>query len=313
MRNIRAAGLMWGCRNAAHVASSSSPGYRPGKRWQTLKKFLKTNKTSAHDGYKRTNGLHMGHIPFFFRQRALVNITGKSLRPGGIRLTRSAVDYCDFKSKDPVLDAGCGYGITTRYLLEEYGIMSIGADISPDMLEDAKGKAMKTRCTESRFVRSELPVLPFKSRSFKGIFCECVFSLIQKKSACLEEFFRILKKNGKLVLTDLYIPERFKTHRTGEKSKKGKNSWPPPSCLDGASTILELIDLLEGAGFRIDIMEDHTPFLKKLTGLMLFQHGSPDNFRNTPTGFQCDTSPSSTCTNGALKPGYCMIIAGKYD
>lgn len=247
----------------------------------------------------------MGQIPFMFRQKALMDVTGQTLRPGGLMLTRRAVEICDFGQHDLVLDAGCGYGMTTRYLREEYHIPAVGLDAAFDMADRAYKKNSGPRFVIPGFIQSILPGIPFRSRAFAGIFCECVLSLIPDKKKCLNEFFRILKKNGKLVLTDLYIPKRF------EKSISQRET--PVSCLDGAITLQDMIKIIEAAGFQIDIMEDHTQLLKQLAGQMVFEHGSLNHFWEKLSGTVCDSTVSQACRAGFLKPGYCMMIAGKYE
>ncbi len=213
-------------------------------------------------------------------------------------LTQRAVDVCGFGPKDKILDVGCGNGTSLQYLWEAHRINGLGTDFAP---QPTPGQTL-------RFIRSKLPALPFKSRVFTGIFCECVLSLIMDKETCLAEFFRLLKTNGKLVITDLYIPQLFEQDISHPKDK-----IRPHSCIDGALTLLDLIGLVESAGFKVDIIEDHTKLLKQLAGQMVFEHGSLNNFWDKVTGSICDNSLSQACRTGTLRPGYCMLIAGKYE
>ncbi len=282
---------------------------------------MKTNKFD--NSLDLAQEFEMGQVPYLFKQKVLTRLTGETLRPGGLMLTKRAVEVCDFDRDDPVLDAGCGYGMTARYLRERHGIMSVGTDAALDMMNrnnetknhtsdrrapEKASESILPRVVQPLFLQSRLPEIPFKSKSFSGIFCECVLSLIPDKPACLGEFFRILKKNGKLVLTDLYIPELAKT-----ASAPGEAGKTPVSCLDGAVTVITLIKLLEAAGFQVDIIEDHTRLLRQLAGQMVFEHGSLDNFWERLSGTICDTGVSRACRAGHLKPGYCMVIAGKYE
>lgn len=250
----------------------------------------------------------MGQVPFLFRQKALTAVSGSTLRPGGLTLTESAVDICGFDQTHLVLDAGCGGGTTTRHLWEKYQIRSMGTDLELKLPWDAAVEnSVGNRFFRPGFARSRLPALPFKSRVFNGIFCECVLSLIPDKQTCLAEFFRLLKTNGKLVLTDLYIPELF------EAKIAPMRGVQPTSCIDGALTIIDLIGTIERAGFKVDIIEDHTRLLRQLAGQMVFEHGSLNNFWEKVTGSICDNSLSQACRTGSFRPGYCMIIAGKYE
>ncbi|MBU0972242.1 MAG: methyltransferase domain-containing protein [Proteobacteria bacterium] len=244
-----------------------------------------------------------------FRQQSLISVTGYTLRPGGFSLTQNAVDVCGFDRDDQILDAGCGYGMTGRYLFEEYGIRAMATDVAEDMVRRTRLKHTATPGWDAGIVQSRIPALPFRSGTFNGIFCECVLSLIPDKKTCLDEFFRILKKNGRLVLTDLYIPERYKNlaaqNTTGTQEIR--------SCLDGAVTLMSLIRLVESAGFTVEMIEDHTQYLKQMAGQMVFEHGSLNNFWDTVSGTLCNTRVSSACKAGQLKPGYYMMIAARYE
>ncbi|MFH2094038.1 MAG: DVU_1556 family methyltransferase [Pseudomonadota bacterium] len=258
---------------------------------------MKTNNSHLQKKDIQSPAFEPGRIPFLFRQNALTRITGHTLRPGGLWLTQKAMEICDFSPTDLVLDAGCGYGMTSRYLLKNHGIRSVGIDA-----------AMHSQCVQPQFVQARLPALPFKPATFNGIFCECVLSLIPDKASCLNSFFQILKANSRLVLTDLYIPERFENYISQQD-----NLQTPVSCLEGAVSMLTLIKLIETAGFHIDMIEDHTRLLKELAGQMVFEHGSLNHFWEKLSGTVCDSRVSHACRTGCLKPGYCMIIAGKYE
>ena len=231
----------------------------------------------------------------------LRRVTGRTLRPGGLTLTRNAVEISDFNQNDTVLDAGCGYGMTTRYLYEEYGLKAVGMDVSPDMLARAREKT-----PGGLLIQSKMPVLPFKSHSFNGIFCECVLSLVPDKKTCLDEFYRVLKKDGKLIISDLYVPQ---LHEPAISRTRMKN---PGSCLDGAVTAPAMAETIESAGFTIDLFKDHTRLLKQMAGQMVFEYGSLNRFWDAFSGAGCGTVASAACRSGLLKPGYCMIIARKH-
>lgn len=266
-------------------------------RWQRLRKSLKTSD-SFHP----------------------LSLNGHALRPGGLTLTRSAVDFCGFGKNDLILDAGCGYGATARALCEEYGVISIGMDGSHDMVAKASQGVVAKKCekrlancfVQPQFIQARMPLFPFKSDLFDGIFCECVLSLVQDAKLSLKELFRIVKNSGWLVLTDLYIPETFKVSESEAVSPAhGKQNRIPASCPDGAMAISALTEIIKEAGFQIALVEDHTDLLKQMAGQMVFDHGTLEHFWEKLTGNICNNSLSAACRRGDLKPGYCMIIASK--
>ncbi|MCG8549643.1 MAG: methyltransferase domain-containing protein, partial [Desulfobacterales bacterium] len=194
------------------------------------------------------------------------------------------------------LDAGCGYGATCTFLCEAGGFKVFGMDASAERISRASAKSKGWDG-----IRARLPRLPFAPAVFKGIFCECVLSLVPEKPACLDHFFELLQPQGHLVLTDLYLPGA---------APEGLQH-PPLTCLDGALNKTDLIRIIEQAGFKIRIWEDHTRLLKQMACEMVFKHGSLENFWKTLTGDVCHAGLGSQCRAKALKPGYCLIVADK--
>ncbi|WDP89376.1 MAG: methyltransferase domain-containing protein [Desulfobacter sp.] len=223
--------------------------------------------------------LSTGRVPFWLRQKSLISVSAHTLRPGGLTLTRRAVEVCDFKPGDRILDVGCGYGMTLTYLLEHHGIRGTGIDPDPGIIPGmGQAPAPRHPGPAPAVLRGALPSLPFLPETWTGIFCECVLSLSPDPAAWLSECHRLLAPNGKLVLTDLYIrkwsPQRCKA--PGPDDGEG-------ACAAGARTLMEMMTDIEKTGFKIDILEDHTGLLSQL--------GTPSVNNKT---------------------GYCMILAGKY-
>ncbi len=224
--------------------------------------------------------IELGQVPFLFRQQSLVSLSKQTFRPGGLMLTQRAMEFCNFSPDSRILDAGCGYGMTLGYLLDRHGITGTGLDHSRHVLKKNPNKSQPQGLIQSR-----LPLVPLKPETMDGIFCECTLSLVQDQKTCLKEFHRVLMPNGKLILTDIYL-RQFKSF----SAKRQKNI---PSCLEGAIPLIDMLKAVEGAGFQIDIIEDHTRLLNQMAGQM---HNDYQSRESKPP-----------------KPGYCMIIAGKYD
>jgi arsenite methyltransferase len=134
-----------------------------------------------------------------------------------------------------------------------------------------------------------------------------VFSLVQEKSRSLEEFYRILQPGGHLVLSDLYIPEKYLS-----AVKQYQGDGPFTSCMAGAMGIIDLIRILENAGFTITLMEDQTRFLKQLAGQIVFEYGSLERFWDALPGAAGGGHLTHMCRNGSLKLGYGLFVATKY-
>lgn len=94
-----------------------------------------------------------------------------------------------FSKKDRVLDVGCGdYPNYHRYL-------------PPSVVCADKNSSKKAQ------VLSDAQILPFKNSSFDGVVCVNALYYCEKPREAIEEFSRILKKNGKMVLiTPFFYP-----------------------------------------------------------------------------------------------------------
>lgn len=219
-----------------------------------------------------------------------------------------ALTRCGLAGSDPacssglILDAGCGWGTTARFLRNDKGLAAVGLDIDPGRLN----RGMEYGAFPAAAARLE--ALPFGRNLFQGIFCECVLSLVPDKQACLDGFFTVLKPGGSLVLTDLVLPPGVTACRPDPPLTRPA---PPLTCLDGALTREDLAAAVENAGFGISVMEDHTRLLKEMACEKVFKHGSLDRFWEQLTGSVMDKGLARACRRGTLKPGYCLVIANK--
>ena len=126
----------------------------------------------------------------------------------------SLLDGADLEGKK-WLDAGCGTGTLSR-LLSERGCIVHGVDASPAMVEIAKEMASRnTRSSDMTFeVIETIEELPFPDRFFDGVLCASVIEYLDHPEICLQEFSRVLKKGG-LVLVS--VPNRFSLYRLVER------------------------------------------------------------------------------------------------
>ncbi|WP_320171268.1 DVU_1556 family methyltransferase [Maridesulfovibrio sp.] len=212
-------------------------------------------------------------VPLWERT-VLRDTAGSTLRPGGFALTDRAVDLARIPSGSRVLDVGCGLGATVEHLRSEHGFDACGIDNSVRQLSEAPGDLPLTL--------AEASCIPCADSFFDALFCECVLSLMPDQQKCITEFSRILKKDGKLIITDLY------QRGEGEETTDLKCSC--------ASSPLDLNNTekhLYACGMHIAALEDHSKLLAELAARLIFA-GEPD-FRLTG--------------NCCRRPGYMLMIA----
>jgi len=103
-----------------------------------------------------------------------------------------------------VLDAGCGSGLISRYLVDHFpGIDVTACDFSSQRIAQARELAGHSRYGAIRFETSDLQQLKFQSWSFDWVVCRFVFEHLGNPQAASDEFFRVLQNGGKIRLIDL--------------------------------------------------------------------------------------------------------------
>jgi ubiquinone/menaquinone biosynthesis C-methylase UbiE len=105
----------------------------------------------------------------------------------------------DFSSRIPqmghILDAGCGNGLYSRYLSEEFKV--IGVDISEKQIELAKQNAPK-----ANFICEDMTKINYPDEYFDGIlsFYAIIHVPRDEHYNLLSNFYRMLKFNGAVLL-----------------------------------------------------------------------------------------------------------------
>ena len=163
-------------------------------------------------------------------------------RPGGLELTRLGLEFCQFTPAARLLDIGCGAGATVA-LLTNLGYQAIGVDLLP---------------TENG-IQADAAALPFDDDSFDGILFECSFSKITTADTALSEAHRVLKPNGKLLMTDFYArgqPAEFS------------------GVLGRMESQIAILQRLQSVGFRTIIWQDHSETLPQFWGQWILDQGS---------------------------------------
>lgn len=102
-------------------------------------------------------------------------------------------------SKDlKVLDAGAGTGRLTGRL-HEAGAQVTALDISPDMLS-----ILSQKYPEIETVVGDMEDMPFKDETFDLVFSSMALVHLKKLDPFLDEAYRVLKNEGKLILLNIH-------------------------------------------------------------------------------------------------------------
>ena len=155
-------------------------------------------------------------------------------------------------------DLGSGRGTDVLRLCDEVGEKGFvyGIDISEGMLKKASSTAEKLGIKNARFINAELETLPIPDGSVDLVISNCTINHADNKQKVWFEIARILKKEGRFVVSDIYslqpVPDEYRN-----------DPQAIAECWAGAVTRKEYMNHLRVAGFNeIVVIEESAPYAK---------------------------------------------------
>lgn len=148
-----------------------------------------------------------------------------------------------------LLDIGCGEGTFARLVGPRFEAI-IGGDISLSALQRAEGSGL-FRCA----VDVNSGSLPFAENAFDAVSCLEVIEHVMDPRALVREIYRVLRKEGRLVLTTPNIRYLKWMLQLAVKGRFAATSGDSTVLFDGGHlhyfTFGDLRRILEEVGFRI--------------------------------------------------------------
>ena len=104
------------------------------------------------------------------------------------------------------VDLGSGRGTDVLRMAEEAGEggFAVGVDVSEGMLEKARTNATKLGIANVKFIQSDLETIPLDDNVADLVISNCTINHISDKQKVWNEVYRILKKGGRFVVSDIY-------------------------------------------------------------------------------------------------------------
>jgi ubiquinone/menaquinone biosynthesis C-methylase UbiE len=124
------------------------------------------------------------------------------------------------------------------------------------MLQTARENALKFGITNVKFIRSELEKLELPDQTADLVISNCTINHAEDKSVVWNEIFRILKRGGRFVVSDIYatdpVPDEYRNDPAAVSE-----------CWAGSVTREEYLDTLDMTGFKsVNILEESSPYRK---------------------------------------------------
>ena len=234
-------------------------------------------------------------------------------RPGGFDITDRALEIANFKTGSRILDMGCGEGDTVNHL-NEMGLKAEGIDINLAKIDAAKKKYpdINVKFGDGGFLDD------YMSYTFDGVMMECSLSVLPQPDEALHEAYCVLKKGGRLIITDLYEkdpdPAQMKAvaieadrqsripHQEGD-CEAGTVTHFTDFCFEGAFYKEPLIRMIEDElGMRVMAFEDRSVDLDSYVAETLMNDGKLEDL--------C-TCVKTEVGGKKRKIGYFILVAQK--
>ena len=162
------------------------------------------------------------------------------------------INHAELKEGETVVDLGSGAGIDI-FLASKKVLNSgkaIGIDMTDQMLEKSRENALKGNYSNVEFKKGDIEEnIPLNPNSVDAVISNCVINLTTNKTNAFKEVFRILKQNGRMVISDLITDIEL------PPDEINSDQWC--ECIDGALTKENYLSCIKQAGFeQIKILEE---------------------------------------------------------
>jgi SAM-dependent methyltransferase len=164
------------------------------------------------------------------------------------------VALASLKEGETVLDLGSGAGFDAFLAAKKVGPEGkvIGVDMTPEMIEKARGNAERDSYENVEFRLGEIENLPTGDNSVDVVISNCVINLSPDKKSVFNEAYRVLKPGGRLMVSDIVLLKELP-----EFVKESVEAYI--GCLAGAILKDEYIGAIEEAGFGdVEIVDEST-------------------------------------------------------
>ncbi len=164
-------------------------------------------------------------------------------------------DLANLQEGEDVLDLGSGSGtdvFVAALRVGETGSVT-GLDMTDEQLEKARQLRDEAGFENVVFEQGYIEELPFEDGTFDVVVSNGVINLSAGKDRVFEEVSRVLKSEGRLVLSDIITEERMP-----ESIKSNADLWA--ACIGGAEQVEDYLSLIEVPGFEITEVRDNSQY-----------------------------------------------------
>jgi SAM-dependent methyltransferase len=149
------------------------------------------------------------------------------------------------RAGEVVLDLGSGAGADCFLAAQKVGPSGrvIGVDMTPEMLDRARESVMKSGAENIEFRLGEIESLPVADDSIDVIISNCVINLSTDKLRVFREAFRVLRRGGRIMVSDLALKKPLP-----KAIRESVEAYV--ACVAGALVKNEYLGIIQKAGFE---------------------------------------------------------------
>jgi ubiquinone/menaquinone biosynthesis C-methylase UbiE len=169
-----------------------------------------------------------------------------------------AINHTDVQQGEICIDLGSGRGTDVMRMAEKSGEKGFvyGIDISEGMLKKSTDTAKSLNLKNVKFISSPLEKIDLGNDLADVIISNCTINHSADKQSVWNEIFRILKKGGRFIVSDIYstapVPEEYRNDPVAIAE-----------CWAGSVTREEYLLHIRNAGFEnTRILEESAPYEK---------------------------------------------------
>lgn len=162
--------------------------------------------------------------------RVFWNILNRTLSVYWIARARHVLGMLKLRSRDSVLEVGCGVGLWTEIFIST-GARTVALDINLD-----RAKAARSRTgAKALVIVASAEALPFAKNSFSKLTCIDVIEHVADDATAAGEFARVLEPGGHCMMTTLCVERRPILYRVHFADHLREYTWGALTALSHAA------------------------------------------------------------------------------
>jgi tocopherol O-methyltransferase len=226
-----------------------------------------------------------------------------------IKMNKFIADKAKIKKSDLILDAGCSVGGSSLWFAKNYGARIIGISLSKKEISLAKKFAKQKSIQNVEFKVMDYHNTEFSSETFDTVLAIESVCYSYDKEKFLDECYRLLKKNGKIIITDYFKADDLVTNLQKKWIDKINRDYTVDLCsMTEFKKYLNKFLYSDLTDITSNVINSYIEGLKKIKNTYLFTK-SKEPKKNIAREFDRVNHEFKCIKKNILK--YCIVVSQK--